>query len=730
MKKRSICLLLAAALLVSLLAGILPAASAATGDEIRAAKKVISVAYDDSGSMSGNRWVYANYAMQALTALLNEQDSLFLTYMSSPNNAIQMNLSDIEGAVDDIRDWDHSSGTPVAALDTAFSKLVNTSESDKSTQFWLVIMTDGEISGLSGDLQQKLNSFKGRKMSNGSTINVVYLAMGDPRLQANDDPNKGLYTFYASDAKSITNVMSDIANLISGRITATNVQQVDDTTIRFSSALPLYSISVLSQQSSAYVMKAETTETPLNLNRNIGLSASDPFREVKTKLFGNAAVIDLKDTSGTSAVIPAGTYTITFSEAVNLEDLVVQYEPAIGMKMLITKNGAEVTDPSTLIVGDKISIEMVPVVPGTDNVIPSADLPNGLSWKLEYEVDGNVRESDNSAKLPNVKVKEGSNVIRGTMNIPGFAPSVYEVSFSVAKIVYHFGIEVDQPDPLSYLRGDLSSRTGSGDVTFWITNDGVRLSKDQQREIGVGLDVVDTVCDSSQVDPKFNRLAGFDVSGKLKRNDDGSYTLTPDAPPLVAFLLSAGDYTVTVCVDQDQSVTATGRFTLVPQMSDYADIIGLLIALILLAILAFLLFRPHFASTTICYDCYGVQPDGTGIAKPSQTDSRSVNFFSGFLSIGSACSIQYHDLVLRAKPGGGITITRGSIAKTTFLYGTSDSDPIERADEILGGLDRTVSDDEEGKKLRTSNVTLSPGSPFYFTRMDGSKTLECIYISE
>ena len=42
-----------------------------TGDEVRAAKKIISVVYDDSGSTEGECWVYINYAIQALTALLN-----------------------------------------------------------------------------------------------------------------------------------------------------------------------------------------------------------------------------------------------------------------------------------------------------------------------------------------------------------------------------------------------------------------------------------------------------------------------------------------------------------------------------------------------------------------------------------------------------------------------------------------------------------------------------------
>ena len=81
MKKRST-MLIALVLCMSMILTIAPCASAATGDEVRAAKKIISVVYDDSGSMEGDKWVYASYAMQALTALLNTQDELYLTYMS------------------------------------------------------------------------------------------------------------------------------------------------------------------------------------------------------------------------------------------------------------------------------------------------------------------------------------------------------------------------------------------------------------------------------------------------------------------------------------------------------------------------------------------------------------------------------------------------------------------------------------------------------------------------
>ncbi|MBQ8697226.1 MAG: hypothetical protein IJ519_05845, partial [Clostridia bacterium] len=45
-------------------------------------RKIVSVVYDDSGSMTGDKWAYANYAMQTFCGMLNSEDQLYITYMS------------------------------------------------------------------------------------------------------------------------------------------------------------------------------------------------------------------------------------------------------------------------------------------------------------------------------------------------------------------------------------------------------------------------------------------------------------------------------------------------------------------------------------------------------------------------------------------------------------------------------------------------------------------------
>lgn len=731
--KRWISGLLALALCLGMITAMTPGVSAATGDEIRSAKKIISVVYDDSGSMSGDPWVYASYAMQALTALLNEQDELYITYMSEYGSSRKVDLSDIKGAVKDIRTWSQSGGTPGEALDTAKATLDGISGQDPTTQYWLVVMTDGAMS-LSMSLQDKLNSMRGSKMKNGTALNVVYLAMGSGALAANGNPGRGLYTYHAATTPEITGTMSEIANLISGRITADNVKQVDDKTISFSSKLPLYSISVLSQESTAYVAEARTDEDKLNIDRNIALEAYEPGRTARMKLVGNAAVINRKEGFGKLKVIPAATYTITFSEPVDVANLLVQYEPAIGLKAIITRDGITLDDFSTLALGDKVNIEIIPVIPGTDTPIDPATLPSGVEWIIEYLVGGNVEDSGKGTKLTGVTLKSGDNIIRGTMQIPGFAPSVYEISFYVPEYVYSFGITVDQPKPLTYYRH--SPESGSvegGSITFRITDAGVVMDKTQLENAKAKLEIVSVTCDNSAVTDPVDSFGQALVNCKLVLNADGSYTLVPQDPlPFSAVLMMAGEYTVTVCVNRDPSVTATATFTMQASEEDVKDIPGLIISILVLLYLMYILFIKYkFRGQTVYYEVFRLLSDDTGVEEGAQADSKSFSFFSGGLLLPTrACRVRYNDLVLEAGPDGTITILGKSIAKSVYSYCSSSMDPVESLGSIVSSMRCTEQKIDDHTESVASDEVLSPNRPVYFCTNEGDRQIWRIYINE
>lgn len=708
---------------------MIPCASAAD-DEVRASKKIISVVYDDSGSMGGDCWVYANYAMQALTALLNSQDELYITYMSDPGTSRSVSLADIPAAVSGIRTWQQSGGTPEKSLNTAKKKLDGIAEKDTSAQYWLIIFTDGDITDMSVTIQAKLNSFKGSVMHNGSLLNVVYLAIGNGAVPASADTKHGLYTFEAKDHAQITQAMSDIANLVSSRINVDHIDQVNDTTITFRSELPLYSISVLTQQSSASVVSAKSPEENLSINRNIALDATDPYKHTRTQLYGNAAVISRTDSSGTNTVIQPGTYTITFSEPVDISNLVVQYEPAIGMKMVLEKDGIEITDTSTLAKDDKVNIELIPVIPGTDQRISDSSLPEGISWKVEYIIDGQIIDVKDGRKLTGISLSPGSNTLRGTMQLPGFAPSVSDTYFSISDFVLIPGIDVDQPKPLSYFRRS-SDNENPGQITFRITHDGTPLSKQQLKDLDVKLKVDSVVCDNSAVQGFLNRFGMIPADCDLTQNKDGSFTLTPKPIlPFTAFLTKAGDYTVTVCINSDPTVTAVGTFTMVAQTKDWIELGGLLAGLLVILYLIYILFIKYkFTGQTVCYQAYKLRYDGSGIELVNDAAVTTLSPMKNILSLKRASETKFYGLTLQAGPGGTVIVTSKSIAKLVSHYGASSMDPKTSLDSIIASM-RATSRTHGGKKTEraASDQVLSAKRPVYFRSNETDKTIWCLFL--
>ena len=231
----------------------------AADGEISSAKKIISVVYDDSGSMydANSSWSAANYAMQAFAALLNEEDEMYITYMSDvgyeAEGAVDIDLSDVDSAVKWIREGEkvgHSGGTPMRSVQIAMDKLKSIQEDDPNTQFWLVILTDGamfpDVDGYS-DLQDLLNDYAGTAMSNGSQVYINYMGIGSAAVDIQGDSAKGLDSVQAGT--DIVPALSNIANRISGRMefTGDQISQTDGRTLKVHSDIPLYTISVFSQ---------------------------------------------------------------------------------------------------------------------------------------------------------------------------------------------------------------------------------------------------------------------------------------------------------------------------------------------------------------------------------------------------------------------------------------------------------------------------------------------------
>lgn len=720
--------------------------NAATGDEVRAAKKIVSVVYDDSSSMDGDRWSYANYSMQALIALLNEQDELYITFMTNPSQSQRVDLSSIQESVNSIHDLTEWGATPETALDTAFNTLENINESEPTTQFWYIVMTDGEVTNINAeiiDIQGKLNSYRNHVMSNNTELNVVYLGMSGAAQVVGDQANH-LYSFMPENDSDIVSTMQDISNLISNRVEADSINIVDSRTIEVSSDLPLYSISVFSQRSSASVVSASTQEQTLNVLRNISVDATDVVHGSDiSSLYGDVAVINYEDSEG-QRVVPAGTYTIQFSDDINLSDVSVQFEPAIGFIFQVMRGGAVIDDLSQLNCGDTITVQLVPVVPGTNEEIPSDTLPSGISWHIDYLVEGNEVLSVDDCALTDVAVYEGDSEITGTVTIEGFTPYYTEISFSTVVIVYHFGIEVVQPDDLSYDRSTIRDILfdESNTVTFYITNDGERLSSDELDSLGLSL-VIDSVdFEETESDWFFSFLSHKPMNCELTRNDDGSYSLIPVAPYFFrfskwifnlsfSFIVKDGLYTANVSLSSDNSITSSGWFKVVHDPAEDGEPIKIpIIILIIIYLLYILLFKKKFRGQTVYFETWNIRSDGSG----DQIYKDSVKLRNNPLILLLPLSYSFkklnrgiRGLVLVADSGGTVYITADSIAKSVEQYGDYVmKNPETDLGRIVEDLKETINED----KTRSAEELQLSDSPIYFVLLTNSGTVYRVWMKK
>jgi len=382
------------------------------------------------------------------------------------------------------------------------------------------------------------------------------------------------------------------------------------------------------------------------------------------------------------------------------------------MKLKVTRGGVEIQDTGVLASGEKVNIELIPVIPGTDQEIKDDTLPKGISWSIEYVVDGNTEKTEPGNKLTGVVLKSGDNMIRGTMQIPGFAPSVYEIYFDIEEIVYNFGIKVDQPDPLSYYRRDGKTSSEHGAVTFWITNDDVPLTKDELKALDLKLTVDSKTCDNSNVEGFLNLFGKLPADCSLTLNDDGSFTMIPISPitsSFVSFLIKAGDYTVNVSLNRDKSITATGKFTLLPSYKDWFDMLPLVFTVYLFFLLGHsLFFKKKFRGQEILYRRYElVNEDGEGREMKGH-DSCKLHFALLFapynlLSWRKSCIYKFHDVILRAGSHGTVAVTGKSITgnKSIGSYCVSSYDPEESLGTVIDSLmDVEVIIDPEKKKTK------------------------------
>ena len=459
-------------------------------------RKIVTVVFDDSFSMANeNRYSNANYAIQAFIALLNEQDELHLVYMSdaarqlsaAPGNfdpsviAKDIDLTNPQSGADQVRNnpW-QGAGTPFGAVQMGYNELVSHEDTDSSTQYYLIVLSDGgfmddatnQITIDTGTVQGQFESFYGTLMPNQTHMNTYYLAIGAEAVALTDRPDLNFHAQTASDGQSMIHAIGALADTISGRyrLDASEIS-VYDTLVSFTSELPLKSLSFLSQGREAAVSSViGPNGENYEIRRNVTL-APDGYN-ADPSLFGNAIVTDAG-----GANMPAGTYQVQFTAGVDPGSLNIMVEPAVECRLVVEYNGETVSAEKLAEIpeGETVTITAQAVESGTDTAVDSSFLEEGTANTLVYEVDGNEAARSDTGKLT-ITLQLGEGRISGQIQMPGFLPKTADERFTTkSKVVYR--VESDAAD-VSVRQNELDS---CEEIRFYLTADGVKMSADEAK---------------------------------------------------------------------------------------------------------------------------------------------------------------------------------------------------------------------------------------------------------
>jgi len=532
-------------------------------------KKVVSIVYDDSTSMysSGQKkWAYANYAVQAFAGMLNKEDILMINYMSSVSGGntspVTVNTNDRASSVNDIRRHIDAADTPKRSIDAAFENLKRHSSNDADTQYWLVVMTDGRFTGTSiQQIETALCDIADASMPNGSQPRIIYFSMCDTNgeFTPRTDLRKNISVKSASVAEEITKEISDIADEVSGRISVEDreIKLVNQNTIEVKSNVPLINIGVLSQFSDASVQSITTDKgEQLIIESNVGIKYPEAEGRVTDEsLKGNVALA-----GNGSDNIPAGTYTITFSEPIQKENVDIMFEPAIELRLTIYSEGNEITNPDNLLVGSVIDAKANLYEIGTDNIIDLSLLPGSISHSISHLEDGNLTTKVELLEINGITLSKSPTGIVAELVSPGYftLKDVVEfkpVNMTVESITSEIswdgsprkqfknketGEMVNDTENTVYISELDTNRTG---VKFTLIIDGKPIDKDKATALLSNF--------KASLDTKIDPVS-------VEVMDDGSYLVYPSKksiwkPSIVYWLQHHGEQSISVDMNGVQS---------------------------------------------------------------------------------------------------------------------------------------------------------------------------------
>ncbi len=414
----------------------------AKGEEAK--ERVVSLVYDDSGSMRNNdRWKYANYALQSLVALLDEKDKFSYVPMSKPNDPLNISLTkdkrqtEIEG----IGAWKTYLNTPFSAVETAMQSIKKEADIDGKREFWLIVLTDGAFNDLEKDkvggkeqILQKLAQFKKEMDTKKISLHPVLITMEEDLGQQEKEQLNTFKEIWKKEINGVTmpssgedgivKSVNQVAALVANRDPFSSVESIVKTKVvgkkvEITTPFPLKRMTLVRQSPSLPDYQVAQISKPLQLQSSFSIHAPG-----EAKLFGNIVHISTEN----EEVIKPGTYTIEVDRDIEKEGLQVLVEPALNYTVSTydkedkdRKNVEEMYEDVTAVIEAK-----------------PTELPVQSSYfQAEVEIDGKqyAMKWDDKRHVFYYETKLTKGLVRGKvhMNIKGFYRQTKEFKIETTK---------------------------------------------------------------------------------------------------------------------------------------------------------------------------------------------------------------------------------------------------------------------------------------------------------
>ena len=355
--------------------------------EVKAAKtdytkKIVSVVYDNSGSMVGDKDSYATYSLQILMGILGSEDELIITPLNENNKEVtNINQSIIvdlsnpnrEQVIEDVlnRLPKPQYNTPPDALDVGLQHLVNrglktnaeSGDQSDGVEYWFIMLSDGSFNGcpsindVSNEIESRIKDF--------SFLNTIYYSfgVGSPDLKdTNVVKNYPVTSYHAATPEEITSQMMEIANKLTRRFSVSiDPTTLGTNTIKLDLAsynMTIRTICVAAQNSGASLKSIKHDGKDIsNITKKLILD-SVSSSSTGTELIKKGCLLTITPTTP----LDSGIIELEFDAPIN--QLEVMIEPAVYITpyfQVQTPNGLTEVDMqyinSTLKPGEKIKVQ-------------------------------------------------------------------------------------------------------------------------------------------------------------------------------------------------------------------------------------------------------------------------------------------------------------------------------------------------------------------------------------